>query len=175
MGKYYYANLVNSFGQIFKVANIKSLGSYEPPAIFLRYVIEKKQIEETKGLFGIKTTVEKKYYTEFPMLFEQEEEGYLTDIITGHKYQISKKNIEDKNKPTIILSISKEILPSELVNSLKRLSNEDIERYKYAVDSLEKQINYGYMEYTQEEQRKAEILRQDEQFIEQFKKIYGNR
>lgn len=139
----------------------------KPPATFLKNI---KAVTKNRSeyLFGV--VYQNKYidYDAVPIICEQEESGYLTDIITGKKYRLSTDYFNAVSS-SIILKIVDEIPSRVVVNILKSLSNEDIARYQKSINNLEYAMKIGYENY---ENRVNAISKQNaanDDFIKQFR------
>ena len=190
MGKYHYVCMKNRLAfqddqhnyhetetkkETSKFAENLSMGSYQPTALAIKNVKFETSTIYVQGRFGERKKSFSNYYPFFMIC--EEKDNMLEDIITGKKY--TKKDnsgsyyydFVDSNK--LVLCIVSDIPTSKVVEALKSLSKNDIERYKTGSDNLDKAVAYGYQLDQIRIRNEKKQNQDDESFIKNFKNKYG--
>lgn len=190
MGKYHYVCMKNRLAfqddqhnyhetetkkETSKFAENLSMGSYQPTALAIKNVKFETSTIHVQGRFGERKKSFSNYYPFFMIC--EEKDNMLEDIITGKKY--TKKDnsgsyyydFVDSNK--LVLCIVSDIPTSKVVEALKSLSKNDIERYKTGSDNLDKAVAYGYQLDQIRIRNEKKQNQDDESFIKNFKNKYG--
>ncbi len=193
MGKYCYVYMLNpveyfeevdySYRAIHKetetgkllnnIAGNQKHGSYLTTVALAIYGVKNIENDKIQNNFGDQYNPKNVGRDPFFMICE-ERIGYLYDVITGNKYECadeinSKDIMYSKN---LRLKTSTEIPPSTVVNLLKSLSKDEIERYCIGVKNLNAAIKKGYIIDMERQKNKKTQKQNDENFIKKFSKIY---
>ena len=136
----------------------------------LNDVKERKVRGRTKDRFGFPYTYDYSIYDPVTIICEDQGE-YLEEIITGRKYESIRELDYRKIKPSDKLRFRPmyTVAPRKIVEIIKGLSNEDLERFRIGMINLE---NAVYLQYENEIEKYKEYQRQrqrEEAFIKRFK------
>lgn len=188
MGKFFYVSMNNAkyFYDEFnkyestetgkKINNIVtniSLGYSEPSALALLNIKETYKKKEKKRLLGI--SIQQKVLEYEPFFIICEDLGdYLQEIITGKKYQKKEMMYINEICNSLKLSIVREIPSTKVVEMLKSLSNKDIQRFVIGMKKLDSAILDGYYMDIQRIENNKRQQKENEDYINTFRKRYGN-
>ena len=91
----------------------------------------------------------------------------------GALYEEVKKDYNSRYYDTLKFAKVEEVPSAEVVEQLKSLSDNDIERYADALSKLEEAVSIGYHEDMERMNAVEEQKRKDEEFIKNFSKKFG--
>ena len=189
MGSYYYVFMKNSTsyrdedsgykktetGKLLEpIAKHFSLGYSEPSGLALLGVKSKKDTKREVGLFGIEYN--KNIIVDDPvfMICEDNNDGYLEEIITGNKYKKINANIyTEKYSNRLLLSAVKGIPKSKVVEHLRSLSKLEIDKYVNKIHELDRAIAIGFQKDMQRRKNNQIQNQEYESYIKSFRKKSG--
>ena len=188
MGKYYYVDIVNSLyyhdelnsyqqtetsKQIANIANRTSLGYSEPYGLALTGIKKCEKRKKEKGIFGL-TYINTSIVYEPVFIICEEKDDHLEEVITGRKYELYRQNSYNTKKcEKLVLRTVKEIPSSKVVEMLKELSNEDLNRFSSGIKNLEQAIYIGYKKDIARENNAKIQQENNDAYIKSFRNKYG--
>ena len=159
MEKYYYVvhanqeHYLDENGFSFRTDTFKRItqcGYYRPinsnkTAFSLNNVKEIEKEIINKGILGIRYVEKFTAYDSF-FIICADHGNFLEDVITGRQYEEVKKDYNSRYYDTLKFAKVEEVPSAEVVEQLKSLSDNDIERYADALSKLEEAVSIGYHE-----------------------------
>ena len=180
MGKYYYVSITNANEPEMREAlkNVTSLGVlyYSGPSVSYLNNVKSAIFEKTETFLGIRYKSKYVGYKGVPMICElrKTKEGveYFSDVVTGKAYL---KSVGYSNKPEakIRLRSEEEAHVGKVAEFLRSLTDDDIVRYKNAINNLDYYAKIGYENYLRRLNNTDIKQRQDEEFIRKFRNYHG--
>lgn len=164
----------NEFIKLQKKAYDDGYSYYSNPLRLTRVVDTGKiQSSYVSGFLGFPKKVEERIYDDLPVICEICGE-YFQDVITGNKYYYRCNRQNDDAYQILFFKIS-DLSGDNLAEILKKLTPEDVSRYKHGIQMLEKFVTDNQKAFMELERQRKIISENNEQYIKKFRDTYNQK